>query len=315
MARAQGSLEYLIIIAVVLAVSGIVIGYMTGVVGGQKSKVTVTGCKQAAIDCKAAKMLSSNDPCTACDTACKDSNGVALFDGAAFCCDHGLPEMVFANSPGCYGCKDSTDCLSPTPICLANVCVECADNTNCPLAGTVCSAGHVCVPGCDPAAPNCPSGQFCCGTSPNAVCRAATCTSNLACAGTDIPNDCKTPTCELTGCDARCNPTGALDTLGSEAGCKSTTIGDPYCGTNEVCTTTTTYACDGAGNCKGTPSTSCPGCGTCGYCEGAACYDGYDSPTSCAKTSCHWCDCSGTLCGAEASGCTISGCYNYCRFC
>ena len=313
MARAQGSLEYLIIIAIVLAVSAVVISYSTGILGGGKSSISVTSCKQAAVDCKAAKMLSSTDPCLPCDTACKDSGGVELFDGATFCCNHGLPEMVFANSPGCYGCKDSTDCLSPTPFCLANVCVECRDNTDCPLTGTVCSASHACVPGCTDTKP-CPPGQVCCGTDPNKACKIPACTDNPSCAGTDIPKDCYVPTCGGTGCNAVCNPTGAPDTLGSEAGCKSTTIGDPYCGTNAVCTTTTTYACDGAGNCKGTPSTSCPSCGTCGYCEAGVCYDGYDSPTSCAKTTCQWCKCTTGLCiGLE--GCSSVSCYTFCKWC
>jgi len=307
MSRAQGSLEYLIIIAIVLAVSAVVISYSTGILGGGKSSISVTSCKQAAVDCKAAKMLSSTDPCLPCDTACKDSSGVELFDGATFCCNHGLPEMVFANSPGCYGCKDSTDCLSPTPFCLANACVECRDNTDCPLVGTVCSAGHACVPGCTDTKP-CPPGQVCCGTDPNKACKVPACTSNLDCASTNIPNDCKTPTCDGTGCTAVCNPTGANE--GAGASCKDSSA--PYCLGYDVYIKT--YACDGAGLCKETPQLD-EDCGTCGYCEGAACYDGYGSPASCAKTSCHWCDCTGTPCGAESSGCTISGCYNYCRFC
>ena len=330
MSRAQGSLEYLIIIAIVLAVSALVISYSTSILGGGKSSVSVTSCKQAAVDCKAAKMLSPNDICLPCESACKNSAGVELFDGATYCCTTGQAEMIFANSPGCYPCRDSGDCSAPTPVCLGNICVECddasdctsptkpycssdnkciacRDNNDCPQAGTVCSASHVCVPGCTDTKP-CPSGQVCCGTDPNKACKVPACTSNLDCASTNILNDCKTPTCDGTGCAAVCNPTGANE--GAGAFCKNPSA--PYCLGYDVYIKT--YACDGAGLCKETPQLD-EDCGTCGYCEGAVCYDGYGSPTACAKTSCHWCDCSGTPCGAGASGCTISGCYNYCRFC
>ena len=115
MARAQGSLEYLIIIAIVLAVSAVVISYSTGILGGGKSSISVTSCKQAAVDCKAAKMLSSTDPCLPCDTACKDSGGVELFDGATYCCTMGQPDMIYLNSPGCGGGYTTTTCSDGTP--------------------------------------------------------------------------------------------------------------------------------------------------------------------------------------------------------
>ena len=342
MARAQGSLEYLIIIAIVLAVSAIVISYSTGILGGGKSSISVTSCKQAAVDCKAAKMLSSTDPCLPCDTACKDSGGVELFDGATFCCNHGLPEMVFANSPGCYGCKDSTDCSSPTPICLANLCVECADNTNCPLAGTVCSASHACVPGCtdtklcppgqmcssgvcvtgcvDDITTPCPSGQYCCGTAPNKICRAPTCTSNMDCAGTDIPNDCKKPTCDNigTGC-AVCNPTGETEPAGASCGVRDPTTYS--CGSDtQRCGTYTAYECSGGAGGTGscffrTHALPCTDCGACNICiAGTGECTWAETPSECSLTTCQWCSCTSGICiGME--GCTQSTCYNFCKWC
>jgi len=103
MSSAQGSLEYLIIIAVVLAVSAIVIMYTTGIIGGQKSSVSVSSCKQAAANCQASRFLSPNDPCLACDTACKDSTGVEIFNGATYCCNHTQTNLIYAGSLGCGG--------------------------------------------------------------------------------------------------------------------------------------------------------------------------------------------------------------------
>jgi hypothetical protein len=114
MAKAQGSLEYMIIIAVVLAVSAVVVTYMTNAMAGQKTSVSISSCKQAAIDCKSSKMLSPNDPCIACNTACKDSSGIELFDGATYCCTAGRPDMIYPNSTGCGAGYTTTTCSDGT---------------------------------------------------------------------------------------------------------------------------------------------------------------------------------------------------------
>ena len=148
MARAQGSLEYLIIIAVVLAVASIVISYSTGILGGEKSSISLTSCKQAAIDCKASKMLSTNDPCVACESACKDSSGTELFDGATYCCTTGQPDMVYLNSPGCGGGYTTTACSDGTlkATCSATKPKYCDLNLqlvdDCPTCG--CPTGYTC---------------------------------------------------------------------------------------------------------------------------------------------------------------------------
>jgi len=102
MARAQGSLEYLVIIAVVLAISSIVMLYATGIIGTQKSSVSISTCKQASIDCKLSKISSPTDSCTQCDTSCKDlSTGLEVTYDAVRCCKSAKPDMIYDNSPGC----------------------------------------------------------------------------------------------------------------------------------------------------------------------------------------------------------------------
>ena len=102
MARAQGSLEYLVIIAIVLAISSVVMLYATGIIGTQKSSVSTSTCKQASIDCKLSKMSSPTDQCDQCDAACKDSTtGIEIFSGATLCCKAGKTDMIYAGTPGC----------------------------------------------------------------------------------------------------------------------------------------------------------------------------------------------------------------------
>jgi len=114
MARAQGSLEYLIIISVVLAISAIVIMYTTGIIGGQKSSVSISTCKQASIDCKLSKMSSPTDQCDQCDAACKDSTtGIEIFSGATGCCKAGKTDMIYTGTPGCA-------IIEPFTVTLAN---------------------------------------------------------------------------------------------------------------------------------------------------------------------------------------------------
>ncbi len=157
MARAQGSLEYLIILAVVLTVSGVVVAYMTGIIGAHKSSVTITDCKQAAIDCKASRLLSSNDPCLACDTACKDSTGAEVFDGATYCCTNSQPEMIFGNSSGCgggftYKCNDGTALLqcSTSPLYGGKYCNHGVFEPGCSSHGCDClDARFTCTPATD----------------------------------------------------------------------------------------------------------------------------------------------------------------------
>jgi len=104
MPKAQGSLEYMVIIAVVLAIAGITVLYMSGVLSSQSSQVSATACRQASQACKLSQMSSPNDPCLSCATACiSQTTGREVFNGATYCCNHTLEDFIYPGSPGCGG--------------------------------------------------------------------------------------------------------------------------------------------------------------------------------------------------------------------
>jgi len=101
MAKAQGSLEYLIIISAVLAIAAITVFYITGVFSSQKPGVSISTCREAASNCQASKMTSPNDPCTICDSACKDpTTNREVFTGATTCCKKARADMIYVGSSG-----------------------------------------------------------------------------------------------------------------------------------------------------------------------------------------------------------------------
>lgn len=117
MQRGQGSLEYLIIIAAVLAISAVVVLFLTGAFGGTQSSAKLNECKSAAAQCLSSHLLSPNDPCVICDTACTDNAGNDILTGqpsdrsdtlsGVYFCSQGKPEEVYprgtAGGPGGTG--------------------------------------------------------------------------------------------------------------------------------------------------------------------------------------------------------------------
>src|SRR5512136_782782 len=88
MASAQGALEYLAIIAAVLGIAAVLVYSISGVVSAQVPSAAIGTCKQAAIDCKNSRLVTPNDPCPSCDSACRNpSTGKELFFGAISCCN------------------------------------------------------------------------------------------------------------------------------------------------------------------------------------------------------------------------------------
>lgn len=96
--RAQGSLEYLIITAAVLAISAVVVLFLTGAFSSIKADTSA--CKQAAATCKNKMATTINPPCSDCETACKDSSGKDVMSktmgcgGACILCKQGAATKI-----------------------------------------------------------------------------------------------------------------------------------------------------------------------------------------------------------------------------
>ena len=96
--RAQGSLEYLIIITAVLAISAAVIMFLVSMSEGQEETASVAACKLEASKCKLTLYSVPDDPCTSCESACKTkkTGEVALY--AVNCCKLGETAMIGSGS-------------------------------------------------------------------------------------------------------------------------------------------------------------------------------------------------------------------------
>ena len=103
MKKGQGALEYLIIIAAVLAVAAIVVYFLTGALGGQQEQASFAECKNAAAACKNSRLLTPMDPCIQCEEACIDLQGNDIITGttdfgegsAVWYCKQGKPEEIY----------------------------------------------------------------------------------------------------------------------------------------------------------------------------------------------------------------------------
>jgi len=311
MPRAQGAIEYLVIVAAVLTIAAIVTVFMSGLLSGQSSAVSINACKQASVDCKASRLLAPVDPCSQCIQACTDSKGAEVFAGAIYCCNTSQSNMIYSGSPGCGGgtttCSDGTaldTCKTTKPkYCppgggqLTDTCSICG----CP-SGQVCTAGGTCSAACSDGTPvsQCSTvikGEFCTLVSgqPTLIdscstcgCIAGeTCGANGMCTG--IPTVCLDET-PLGSCSATkpkiCRTVQGFPVLVDECstcGCPAnkdmSTCGGPD--GKSPCEYTLTYSCSGTGSCSSSQSgLSCSA--PCAYCcviggGGARCASG----TSC----------------------------------
>ena len=82
MRKAQGALEYLIIIAAVLAIAAIVVLFITGAFKSSSGGSSMASCRVAAASCQqnlVTGVYSNNSAClTSCIGACVDSSGKDL---------------------------------------------------------------------------------------------------------------------------------------------------------------------------------------------------------------------------------------------
>jgi uncharacterized protein (UPF0333 family) len=87
--KAQGSTEYIIIIAAVLAVAAIVVLFLTGVFSGGKMGSTTVTCKAAASRCANEMATSTGVTCDYCNEAC------AGIPTKIPVCKEGKPKEIF----------------------------------------------------------------------------------------------------------------------------------------------------------------------------------------------------------------------------
>ena len=154
MARVQGSLEYLIIIGVAIAVVAIVSLIVVNSFGSQQDRYVYNTCASAAASCKISLSANPESQCSFCDTSCSFTNGTSIFPSATTCCKQGKASLIYDGSNGCNpACSDGTaydECslLSPPKYCdsatgeLEDRCGDPAvDPTKCSCpVGLLCNA-------------------------------------------------------------------------------------------------------------------------------------------------------------------------------
>jgi len=318
MIKAQGSLEYLIIVAAVIAIAAVVVFTMSGILSSQSSSASIATCKQAAIDCKASRMLAPNDPCFSCDTACSNpATGKEIFAGAVYCCNHSLSDMIYSDSSECAAllchnnqldsgeeCDDNSDSACPGH-CVDCKCYICNNNRLDPgescdgsVLGTCTATGSYCS--------NCEC--YCSDGTKAGQCSTANPGMRCSASGSLVPDS----TCTCPACY----------TFVPTMGC----VYSPNCGTS--CCQSGQSCCGGlccSGTCIGT--TCCLSgiaCGTTCCSSGQSCNScPYGGSRCCASGgSCCGTGTGGTICCSSGQSCTSCGVGNkccafgtYCKLC
>jgi len=222
MQKAQGSLEYLVLIAVVLAIISVVTMIAVGYIGSQQGKYSYNTCKNAAANCKAALAANSNDKCSYCDTECKNPDGTDISTKASTCCKMGKPDSVYEGATGddCDACFSDSDCTPKvcnplTKKCVTPACMA-ADDPVCPDPNPATTGDGLCVsrlcvnPGaynayCDTGGKKEPTTVKCGDQAPALACLVdksgyTTTATPLNCSGLGVCNRPDTPTVTTTPC-------------------------------------------------------------------------------------------------------------------
>jgi len=107
--KAQGALEYLIIIAAVLAIAAIIVTILTGILGGRQEAQLVTEAKEAAASCNQALTVNwytpgEEDGNNLCDEICQGDwvgsdavgivGGVQEISNPQDACNYGMPRWI-----------------------------------------------------------------------------------------------------------------------------------------------------------------------------------------------------------------------------
>jgi len=166
--RAQGAIEYMIIIAAVLGVAAVVVLFVTGVFTTASGSSNINLCREAASNCNRDLTLGLGGACNYCNTSCILPNGSQVIPGAIDCCKLGKISKIYVGSFECtslrcldgtlYGqCSPSMKYCDPATGLLRNSCVH-----NCPS----CTGGQLCDYGTDTCYTPAPS----CDCLPGEVC-------------------------------------------------------------------------------------------------------------------------------------------------
>ncbi len=157
--RAQGSLEYLVIITAAIAVLAVVASFVVGYFSTQSGQFYYASCSNAAALCRDTLLINSDSECAMCNNACNLSDGTEIFASASSCCRLGLPSEIYSGSDGsnCVSCSDRTlydKCSASLPLycnhegTLVSNCTGCG----CPYGQTCNHATGSCyvpIPSCD----------------------------------------------------------------------------------------------------------------------------------------------------------------------
>ena len=93
--RAQGALEYLIIIAAVLGIATVAVLFLTGAFSSSASSAEFSKCRTSASNCNKDIALWSTPSCSYCDDACKfSSSGKEILFGAIAACKAGKMNSI-----------------------------------------------------------------------------------------------------------------------------------------------------------------------------------------------------------------------------
>jgi len=314
--QAQGSLEYLVIIAAVLAIAGITAVFLSGVLSGQSSQVSVAACKQASETCKLSQMSSPNDPCISCNAACQNpSTKKEIFVGAVYCCNHTRSDIIYSNSSECAALVCHNNQLDPGEECDANFdsacpghcvdckCYVCGNNRLDPgepcegsILGTCTGTGAYCS--------NC---ECHCSDGTKAGQCSTVAIGGLRCSasGSLVPDvTCPCPTCYTFSSTMGCiyTPNCGAACCSSGQVCCGSGIAAHCCSSGQICCNSMCYS---SGQCCG-GLTYCPT----GTCIGTTCcLSGIACGTTCCSSgqSCSSCPYGGSRCCASGGSCCGTG--------
>ena len=101
--KAQGALEYLIIIAAVLGILALVVLFVLAAFSGSSGGADVSKCRLAASACSNNMATGVSTTCRECETACKDSAGKEPVFDAVYACKAGKSRAISSETGLVFG--------------------------------------------------------------------------------------------------------------------------------------------------------------------------------------------------------------------